>query len=263
MTSECKFELDGLTYQIEIFTYNDISYIGVVSKNACCADVSYATKMLLSRARNVENAVKNGRIKLQYTNEEFSGIKCEYEYETYGLLEKDTFRANQSCADPKQLIKKQKEYNALVLENAKLKSENNTLEPNPTAISRAREFYIKYTTEIRDKPLSDEEFDKILKTPVSESKKPLQNLPQNSKPLQNNENRCLEHMDNSILDNYIDNAIISLARGAAKRNMEMTDYIKKLSLAMEGKLESHENVIMIATHITSQIPEEELLKYNS
>ncbi len=117
------FELDGLNYQFEIFiSERSVSYIDIVSKNACCADVYYTYKVGMNMAKHIDNAVKNGRIKLQYEDNDCMCVKCYYEYETDEGLKKDTFRLLATCAGPKQLIKKQKTYNALVEENAALKA---------------------------------------------------------------------------------------------------------------------------------------------
>jgi hypothetical protein len=74
-------------------------------------------------SEHFDNAIKNGRIKLQYEDNDCICVICLYEYGTGLGLKKDTFRLLATCAGPKQLIKKQKTYNALVEENVNLKAQ--------------------------------------------------------------------------------------------------------------------------------------------
>jgi hypothetical protein len=119
------FELDGLNYQFEIFIdLYYISRINLVSKNACCA-VYYTAPVVTSYLKHIDNAIENGRIKLQYI-EDCKYIKCEYEYETEEGLKNGVVRFDNVRAGPKDLIEQQKahiaEINAIRCEIEALKA---------------------------------------------------------------------------------------------------------------------------------------------
>jgi len=113
-----------------------------------------------------------------------------------------------------------------------------------TKVSRAREFYLKYTTEClkENHVSSDDEFVKML------------NDNKNSKRAErvNKKKVRVKHNDNATLDCFLDNYLFGMAKGAASQNMEIIDYMKKIILAREGKLDPAESLNIMASHIVSQ-----------
>jgi hypothetical protein len=99
-------------------------------------------------------------------------------------------------------------------------------------ISRAREFYLKFTSE----------YSKINPDFTAKS----------SSIECDNIKTLPKHTENAALDGFLDHYIFGLAKGAASQNMAIIDYMKKIVLAMEGKLDSTEALNIMATHIVSQ-----------
>ncbi len=105
------FELDGLTYQFKIYRNSrGTFYIDLVSTDAFCADVYYTVKLMSPESEHFDNAIINGRIKLQYEDNDCICVICLYEYKNNLGLKKDTFKLQATCAGPKELFRKQKAY---------------------------------------------------------------------------------------------------------------------------------------------------------
>ena len=105
------FNLEGRTYQFDIHRNSrGTSYIDLVSKNAFYADVYYTVKLLSPESEHFDNAIKNGRIRLQYEDNDCIRVICLYEYETDSGLKTVIVKLQATCAGPKELIRKQRAY---------------------------------------------------------------------------------------------------------------------------------------------------------
>jgi hypothetical protein len=105
------FNLEGRTYQFEIHRNSrGTFYIDLVAKNAFYADVYYTATLMSPESEHFDNAIINGRIKLQYEDNDCICVICLYEYKNNLGLKKDTFKLQATCAGPKELFRKQKAY---------------------------------------------------------------------------------------------------------------------------------------------------------
>ncbi len=126
------FNLEGRTYQFEIQRNSrGTFYINLVSTDAFYADVYYTATLMSPESEHFDNAIKNGRIKLQYEDNDCICVICLYEYKNNLGLKGTIVRLQATCAGPKQLLRKQKAYiaeiNAIRCEIAALRLENAAL----------------------------------------------------------------------------------------------------------------------------------------